>query len=321
MRAVFQLPASMTSVVLAPLAVSSDASPTRPLCAVKCASMPSGKTSQGRGVVLGSGEGGAKSVKIRNWPGRWDRASSKILTAVCAAVGVEDIEKRNFSMLAAHYTQNQSVNKGFPGDRLKWALAQDLDPTAKLVLVVLTDHYNVAREDTYPSAGKIAERSGFCTKTVTRALARLELSGLIEATRKVGRATVWRLHIGPRLVEQEQVDQVDPQEPTPPVTKNRTPRPTWLKQRVKDLTYWREVYDGGGDLDGMPLHIGEQIFEESRQTPVDKPVSKSADLGHRVLLTRKGNRINLTRSLRRDSRGRLTLLLLINLPHWMIPWD
>ena len=31
MRAVFQLLASMTSVVLAPLAVSSDASPTRPL--------------------------------------------------------------------------------------------------------------------------------------------------------------------------------------------------------------------------------------------------------------------------------------------------
>ena len=183
-------------------------------------------------------------------------------------------------MLAAHYTQNQSVNKGFPGDRLKWALAQDLDPTAKLVLVVLTDHYNVAREDTYPSAGKIAERSGFCSKTITRALARLEGAGLIEATRKVGRATVWRLHIGPRLVEQ--VDQVDPQEPNPPVTKNRTPRPTWLKQRVKDLTYWREVYDGGGDLDGMPLHIAEQIFEESRQTPVDKPVSKSADLGNRV---------------------------------------
>ena len=34
MRAVFQLPASMTSVVDAPRAVSSDASPTRPLCAV-----------------------------------------------------------------------------------------------------------------------------------------------------------------------------------------------------------------------------------------------------------------------------------------------
>ena len=34
MRAVFQFPASMTSVVDAPRAVSSDASPTRPLCAV-----------------------------------------------------------------------------------------------------------------------------------------------------------------------------------------------------------------------------------------------------------------------------------------------
>ena len=43
MRAVFQLPASMTSVVDAPRAVSSDASPTRPLCAVKRAEVgPSG---------------------------------------------------------------------------------------------------------------------------------------------------------------------------------------------------------------------------------------------------------------------------------------
>ena len=40
MRAVFQFPASMTSVVDAPRAVSSLANPTRPLCAVKCASIP-----------------------------------------------------------------------------------------------------------------------------------------------------------------------------------------------------------------------------------------------------------------------------------------
>ena len=37
-----QMPAGMTSVVDAPRAVSSDASPTRPLCAVKRASMPGG---------------------------------------------------------------------------------------------------------------------------------------------------------------------------------------------------------------------------------------------------------------------------------------
>ena len=39
----FQLPASMTSVVDAPRAVSSDASPTRPLCAVTRASMPAAR--------------------------------------------------------------------------------------------------------------------------------------------------------------------------------------------------------------------------------------------------------------------------------------
>ena len=43
MRDVRQLPASMTSVVEAPRAVSSDASPTRPLCAVKRASMPAAR--------------------------------------------------------------------------------------------------------------------------------------------------------------------------------------------------------------------------------------------------------------------------------------
>ena len=49
MRAVFQFPASMTSVVDAPRAVSSDASPTRPLCAVTRASMPAAITASVRG--------------------------------------------------------------------------------------------------------------------------------------------------------------------------------------------------------------------------------------------------------------------------------
>ena len=42
MRLVFQLPASMTSVVDAPRLVSSDASPTRPECAVTRLSTPAG---------------------------------------------------------------------------------------------------------------------------------------------------------------------------------------------------------------------------------------------------------------------------------------
>ena len=43
MRDVRQFPANMTSVVEAPRAVSSDASPTRPLCAVTRASMPAAR--------------------------------------------------------------------------------------------------------------------------------------------------------------------------------------------------------------------------------------------------------------------------------------
>ena len=181
-------------------------------------------------------------------------------------------------MLAAHYTQNQPVNKSFPGDRLKWVFDQDLDSTAKLVLIVLSSHYNVKREDAFPSIGRIARLSSLGYKAVWKALGRLEAKGLIEANRKIGRVTRWQVHVGPRLVEQEQVDQVDPQEPTPPVTKKRTPKPKWLKQRVKDLTYWRKVYDSGADLYGMPLAYAERIFEDSRQNPVDKPVDKESDL-------------------------------------------
>ena len=51
MRAVFQLPASMTSVVDAPRAVSSDASPTRPLCAVTRASMPAAPGGRGEAAL------------------------------------------------------------------------------------------------------------------------------------------------------------------------------------------------------------------------------------------------------------------------------
>ena len=51
MRAVFQWPASMTSVVDAPRAVSSDASPTRPLCAVTRASMPAARGGGGEAAL------------------------------------------------------------------------------------------------------------------------------------------------------------------------------------------------------------------------------------------------------------------------------
>ena len=70
---------------------------------------------------------------------------------------MEDIEKGDFSMLAAHYIQKEQINKGFPGDRLKWALAQDLDPTGKVNWswsLKVTDHYNVAREDALPERGE-----------------------------------------------------------------------------------------------------------------------------------------------------------------------
>ena len=99
---------------------------------------------------------------------------------------------------------------------------------------------------------------------------------MIEANRKAGRVTRWQVHVGPR--------------PVPDQDQAQAPKPKWLKQRAKDLTYWRKVYDSGADLDGMPLAFAERIFEDSRQTPpvVDKPADNKSDLCLRDRLTRKG---------------------------------
>ena len=44
-------------------------------------------------------------------------------------------------MLVDHYTETPPpINKSFPDDRLKWVFDQDLDSTAKLVLIVLSSH-------------------------------------------------------------------------------------------------------------------------------------------------------------------------------------
>ena len=190
-------------------------------------------------------------------------------------------------MACIDYTRTVNFSKVKPGDRIKWALSQGVDPTAKLVLVVLTDHYNTEREDAFPSVRLIAERSGFCTKSVARALSRLEANGLIAATRKVGRVTVWHLFIGPRLVEQPQVEQPQVEQPEkgeqlePEKVK---PKRWWLHRQAKNLAHWRKVYRDGGDLDGIPFSIAETLFEEGREV-LDNVVNNSPDPGHRVLGT------------------------------------
>ena len=82
--------------------------------------------------------------------------------------------------------------------------------------------------------------------------------------------TRWQVHVGPRPIpDQDQAkDQAKDQA--------QEPKPKWLKRRAQDLAYWRKVYDSGADLDGMPLAYAERIFEDSRQTPVDKPVGKES---------------------------------------------
>ena len=69
----------MVSVVLAPLAVSSLANPTRPLCAVKCASIPAARAGSGELIAWTVGEllesfyrGGGKVRRSGERPGDWE---------------------------------------------------------------------------------------------------------------------------------------------------------------------------------------------------------------------------------------------------------
>ncbi len=74
MRDVRQLPASMTSVVEAPRAVSSDASPTRPLCAVKRASMSAARAAaDGRTVYYNPSIDGYRLSRLV-WEERMEQA-------------------------------------------------------------------------------------------------------------------------------------------------------------------------------------------------------------------------------------------------------
>ena len=69
MRLVFQLPANITSVVDAPRLVSSDASPTRPECAVTRLSMPAVCAAA---VNRNPTPGRARPVPCRRrWPSPW----------------------------------------------------------------------------------------------------------------------------------------------------------------------------------------------------------------------------------------------------------
>ena len=59
---------------------------------------------------------------------------------------------------------------------------RNLPPSKTAVAVVLADHSNYAKPDTWPSAATIAEESGLAKSSVTETLAKLAAGGHLETT-------------------------------------------------------------------------------------------------------------------------------------------
>ena len=59
---------------------------------------------------------------------------------------------------------------------------RNLPPSKTAVAVVLADHSNYAKPDTWPSAATIAEESGLAESSVTETLAKLAAGGHLETT-------------------------------------------------------------------------------------------------------------------------------------------
>jgi DNA-binding Lrp family transcriptional regulator len=87
-----------------------------------------------------------------------------------------------------------------------WAWKQKISPTAKLVLLDLSDRVNDKRGDDacWPEQETIAERTGFTSRTVNSALKALETKGLIKRQRRMidGRRTSDRIIV---LIKQFEV--------------------------------------------------------------------------------------------------------------------
>lgn len=125
--------------------------------------------------------------------------------------------------------------------RLELLERPDLDATAKAVGLTLDTFMRNGR--CWPSRAALAHRSGLSTRTVTRAIKRLELAGVLEIDRGAGRTTS----------RYRQVLHKDRGEPSPGVTQShrrgdtespqrcqRVPRKSLLNSEGKSLV---EAYD------------------------------------------------------------------------------
>jgi DNA-binding transcriptional ArsR family regulator len=100
---------------------------------------------------------------------------------------------------------------------LSWVLEEvpyrfpDLDPTARLILLILADHFNDQEGAAWPSHGRVARMAGVSEDTVRRHLKRLEELELISSKPREGRSN---LYVIPPA----------PMHPLPPAPVHPTPR-------------------------------------------------------------------------------------------------
>jgi hypothetical protein len=100
---------------------------------------------------------------------------------------------------------------------IQWAFDLTLtDPTAKIVLLALADHYNDQSQCCWPSLTRLEQFTGADERTIQRAIARLIDDGHITRETRSGSSSLFYLHMDPR-----QIDATPRQDDTPPPSKRR----------------------------------------------------------------------------------------------------
>jgi DNA-binding transcriptional ArsR family regulator len=80
---------------------------------------------------------------------------------------------------------------------LSWVLEEvpqkhpTLDPTARLILLILADHFNDQEGAAWPSHGRVAKMAGVTEETVRRHLRKMEEMGLVSSKPRDGRSNLY----------------------------------------------------------------------------------------------------------------------------------
>jgi len=103
---------------------------------------------------------------------------------------------------------------------IQWAFELELDdPTGKLVLLALADHYNDQSECCWPSMARLEHYTGADERTIQRAIARLQEGGYVEREERAGHSSLFYLPLMPTPVRLTPRQNDAP----PPSTRRGTP--------------------------------------------------------------------------------------------------